>query len=320
MNIFWRSALVCLGLLGAGAAVAAAEEAVEKPIVIAHRGASGYLPEHTLEAYAMAHALGADYIEPDLVMTKDGRFVCMHDIHLKDTTNVEEVFPERKREDDKWYAADFTLEEIKQLSVHERLPFRFPEGAASFRVPTFEEMIELVQGLNKTTKRVVGIYPELKAPAWHRSQGLAMEEAFLEVAKQYGYEGKDAPVFVQCFEEATLKRMRLELGSELPQIMLIGGGKSSAALLTPEGLETIAAFAEGIGPAKSVIDENPGIVAEAHKRNLDVHPYTFRAEFPGKGYESVEEELARFFFEYGVDGVFTDFADIAVHVRTHNAP
>lgn len=320
MDTYFRLAVVFLGFAGAAACWASAGEGADKPIIIAHRGACGYLPEHTLEGYAMAYALGADYIEPDLVRTKDGRFICLHDIQLQDTTNAEELFPERKREDGKWYAADFTLEEIKQLSVHERLPFRFPEGAASFRVPTFEEMIELVQGLNKTTKRQVGIYPELKAPAWHRSEGLPVEEAFLEVTKRYGYEGKDALIFVQCFEQATLKRLRNELGSQLPQIMLVGGGASNASLVTPEGLEAIAGFAEGIGPDKTVIDENPEIVTEAHKHGLKVHPYTFRAEFPGKGYESVEAELARFFFEYGVDGAFTDFTDIGVGVRDRGAP
>jgi len=318
MNTYLRLALLCLGLVIVAVFSASAGEGAAKPIIIAHRGASGYLPEHTLEGYAMAYALGADFIEPDLVMTKDGRFICLHDIHLKDTTNVEELFPDRKREDGKWYAADFTLEEIKRLSVHERLPFRFPAGTASFRVPTFEEMIELVQGLNKTTKRQVGIYPELKSPAWHRSQGLPIEEAFLEVAKRYGYEGKDALIFVQCFEQATLKRLRKDLGSELPQIMLMGD--SSASLLTPEGLDAIAGFAEGIGPEKSVIEKNPNIVIEAHKHGLKVHPYTFRLEFPGEGYATVEEELARFFFEYRVDGLFTDFTDIGVRVRDRGAP
>src|SRR5690606_29927835 len=118
------------------------------PVVIAHRGASGYLPEHTLAAYAMGYAMGADYIEPDLVLTKDKHFICLHDIHLEATTNVEEVFPDRRRDDGKWYAADFTLAEIKTLEAQERIKGRFPQGHSPLGVPTFEEMVELVQGLN----------------------------------------------------------------------------------------------------------------------------------------------------------------------------
>jgi len=129
----------------------------------------------------MAYALGADYVEQDLALTKDGRFICVHDIHLEATTNVEEVFPDRKRPDGRWYVADFTLEEVKRLRAHERLPHRFPMGQSKFEVPTFEEAIELVQGLNKTCGRDIGIYPELKEPSWHRQAGLPMEESFLKV-------------------------------------------------------------------------------------------------------------------------------------------
>ncbi len=298
----------------------AADETANRPLVIAHRGASGYLPEHTLEAYAMAYAQGSDYLEPDLVMSKDGHFLCLHDRHLETTTNVEEVFPDRKREDGRWYAADLTLEEIKQLSVHERMDSRFPKGAASFEVATLEELIELVQGLNQTTGREVGIYPELKAPAWHRAQGLPMEEAFLEIMTRYGYEGEEALVFVQCFEAEALQRLRHELGSELPQVMLMSDNARGAQLVTPEGLDAVAEFAEGIGPNKRLVDRNPDLVRDAHARGLVVHPWTFRVEAPGDGYASMDEELAHFFFEYGVDGVFTDFPDRAVAVIQRGAP
>jgi Glycerophosphoryl diester phosphodiesterase len=197
-------------------------------IVIAHRGASGYLPEHTLEAYAMAYALGANYIEPDLVLTHESKFICLHDIHLERTTNVEEVFPDRHREDGRWYAADFTLEEIRQLNVHERcnedgtpvFPGRFPMGDSQFEVPTFTEMIELIQGLNKAMGRDVGIYPEIKEPSWHEIEGLPMEEALLNVLNQYGYEGQDAKVYVQCFEPEPLKKMRFNLTTDLPLVQL----------------------------------------------------------------------------------------------------
>ena len=136
-------------------------------------------------AYAMGYAQGADYVEQDLVLTRDGVFICLHDIHLDETTDVAAVFPGRRRGDGRWYAADLTLEEVRRLRAHERLRHRFPRDAARFAIPTFEEAIELVAGLNRTTGRRVGIYPELKAPRWHREQGLAMEESFLAVLDRH---------------------------------------------------------------------------------------------------------------------------------------
>jgi glycerophosphoryl diester phosphodiesterase len=280
-----------------------------EPIVIAHRGASGYLPEHTLPAYALAFGQGADYLEPDLVLTKDGVFICLHDIHLEATTDVEQVFPERKRADGRWYAADFTLEEIRSLRAHERLEDRFPQDAPGFVVPTFEELLEMVRGLERTTGRRVGVYPELKAPAWHRQQGLPMEERFLEVVRRHGYQGREATIFVQCFELETLERLRA-LGSELPQIMLFGGEEHDP-LATEAGLDRVARFANGIGPSKDRVVADPELVARAHARGLLVHPYTFRADRL-EGYPSFDAELARFYVELRVDGLFTDFPDLAV--------
>jgi glycerophosphoryl diester phosphodiesterase len=279
-----------------------------EPIVIAHRGASGYLPEHTLPAYALGYGQGADYLEPDLVLTKDGVFICLHDIHLEATTDVEQVFPQRKRADGRWYAADFTLEEIRRLRAHERLEDRFPQDSAGFSVPTFEELLGLVAGLNHTTGRTVGVYPELKAPAWHRQQGLPMEERFLEVVRRHGYRGRDAAIFVQCFERATLERLRA-LGSELPQVMLYGGEEHDA-LATDAGLAEVATFADAIGPAKDRLLADPNLVARAHQRGLKVHPYTFRADRL-EGYPNFEAELERFYVGLEVDGLFTDFPDLA---------
>lgn len=282
----------------------AAGEGLQNKIVVAHRGASGYLPEHTLEAYAMAYAQGADFIEPDLVRTRGGAFICLHDIHLDATTDVEEVFPGRRRADGRWYAADLTLDEVRRLRVHERLDERFPKGAARFGVPTFEEMIELVQGLNRTTGRRVGIYPELKAPAWHAREGLAMEEDFLRLVRRYGYSGPEAPIFVQSFETASLERLR-ELGSRLRHVFLIDDG----ARVTEDGLKKLAGIVNGIGPFKGQLERSPEIVEWAHRLGLAVHPYTFRADALPEGYSSFEEELARFYVELDVDGVFTDFPD-----------
>jgi len=282
-----------------------------RPVVIAHRGASGYLPEHTLAAYAYAYAAGADFIEPDLVRTSDGAFVCIHDIHLEDTTNVEDLFPLRKRADGRWYAADFSLAEVRRLTVHERLDGRFPKATSRFVVPTFEEMIELIQGLNQSTGRQVGIYPELKSSTFHAQEGLAMEEAFLEIVLAYGFErGVGTPIFVQSFDPESLERMR-ELGSTLPQILLFGGGGLVDRLGTDDGLQEVAGFADGIGPSKTLIVNDPKLVVRAHEAGLLVHPYTFRADSLGEGMSSFEEEIETFYEGYGVDGLFTDFPDRA---------
>ena len=309
-----------LALVAAGAAVSggeAASGADREALVIAHRGASGYLPEHTLAAYALGYGQGADYVEPDLVLTRDGRFICLHDIHLESTTNVEQVFPDRQREDGRWYAADFDLREIRELRVHERLRGRFPQGDSSFAVPTFEEMIELVAGLNRSTGRRVGVYPELKAPDWHRREDLPMEQAFLDVARGYSLGESGPPIFVQSFEDGALRRLR-ELGSKLPHIMLLGRFPENRKR-AQERLDEIAGFANGIGPSKTILREQSGLVAMAHERGLKVHPYTFRADDVGDGFETLEEELELFVSQYGVDGVFTDFPD-RVHAWLQAAP
>lgn len=306
-------ALVCA--LAASTVEAADEEPVDattqpSKTVIAHRGASGYLPEHTLPAYALAHGIGADYIEPDLVLTRDGHFICLHDIYLQATTNVEEVFPDRARDDGRWYAADFTLDEVRQLQAEERLGSRFPKGRSRFAVPAFTEMIELVQGLNERTGRTVGIYPELKAPEWHRAQGLPMEESLLQVLGRYGYLEQGARLFVQSFEAESLKRLRA-LGSELPQVFLMAEVAQYRSFLSAEGIAGVAGFATGIGPAKTMLERQPELVGWAHDAGLTVHPYTFRADqVPGR-YDSHEAELRRYLFDLGVDGVFTDFPDRA---------
>ncbi len=309
------AALVCgsaLSTAALGGDDGATEDAVAPParIVIAHRGASGYLPEHTLPAYALAHGMGADYIEPDLVLTRDGHLICLHDIYLQATTNVEQVFPDRAREDGRWYAADFTLEEIRRLQAEERLGNRFPRGSSRFAVPSFAEMIELVQGLNERTGRTVGIYPELKAPAWHRTEGLPMEEALLEIVERYGYRESGAPIFVQSFEEESLRRLR-ELGSELPQVFLMAEVQQYRHFLSAEGIAGIASFADGIGPAKTMLERQPELIGWARDAGLTVHPYTFRADQVPDRHDSHEAELERYLFELGVDGVFTDYPDRA---------
>lgn len=294
-------------------------------IVIGHRGAAGYLPEHTLAGYAFGYALGADYLEPDLVMTKDAHFICMHDIYLDPTTNVEQIFPDRSRSDGHWYAADFTLSEITNLTVHERCRYgdnpyfedRFPVGKSRFRVPSFKEMIELVQGLNRSIGRDVGIYVEIKRPSWHEEQGLEMEQALINVLAEYGYNNPLAPIYIQCFEARSLKKMqKLETGISL--IQLVGGGWNYASMWTEEGLDEIKSYAVGVGPSKTIIETNPEYVDWAHTRGLLVHPYTFRKDQLPAKYSSLQAEIEEFFFAYDVDGLFTDFVDVALAVLQAN--
>lgn len=298
-------------------------------IVISHRAASGYLPEHTLPAVAMAYAHGADFIEQDLAMTKDGVLIVIHDIYLDANTNVKEVFPERNREDGRYYACDFTLEEIKQLQVNERInvktgepayPTRFPVGASKFEIPTFVEEIEMIQGLNKSTGLDVGIYPELKGPAFHHENGLDIEKAFLEVVNAYGYTTRDANIFVQSFEFESLVRLR-ELGSDLPLVYLIYSANEASA----EALDRTAVYADGIGPYINMIEtpdgeavDNYSLIHLAHERGLVIHPWTFRSDDMPSVYGSFEEMVRHFFYDIGVDGLFTDFTDLAVQVVREN--
>jgi glycerophosphoryl diester phosphodiesterase len=305
-------------------------------IVIAHRGASGYLPEHTLAAKAVAHAMGADYIEQDVVLSKDGVPVVLHDIQIDTVTDVAQAFPGRARADGRFYAIDFTLDELKSLAVTERgdqagrpaFPGRFPRGASSFQIPTLAEEIELIQGLNLSTGREAGIYPEIKAPAWHRAQGQDISAIALGVLADYGYADPDDLVYLQCFDWNETQRIRGELGWRGRLVQLIGEndwreapGVDYHALRTAAGLAAIAQVAQGIGPSMHHVV--PGVdavgrpivnnlVTNAHAQGLTVHPYTFRADALPDYAANLEEVLHIFLVDAGVDGVFTDFPDRAV--------
>ena len=302
----------CLMLAGPAAA---------QPIVIAHRGASGYLPEHTLEAKAMAHAMGADFIEQDVVLTKDDVPVVMHDIYLDTISDVAARFPGRHRENGRYYALDFTLAEIKQLRASERFsdktgkqvyPNRFPKGASSFQIPTLEEELQLIEGLNKSTGRVAGIYPEIKQPKWHRGEGHDISAIVLPILTAHGYAGKKDPCILQCFEFEEVKRIRTELGWEGRLIFLMGAFKKGEKVTnekTPP-LAEIAKVADGIGPAISA--DMADVVKQAHAAGLAVHPYTLRIDDLPKWAKSADELLHLLFDEAKVDGLFTDFPDVAV--------
>jgi glycerophosphoryl diester phosphodiesterase len=325
------------------------------PLVIGHRGASGYRPEHTLASYRLAIEMGADYIEPDLVSTKDHVLVTRHENDIADTTDVA-AHPEfASRRTTKtidgtpvtgWFTEDFTLAELRTLRAKERLPDRRPANTAFdglYPVPTFQEVIDLAK------RAGVGIYPETKHPTYFDSIGLSLEEPLLATLRANGLTGPGAKVFIQSFETANLKELHAK--TRLPLVQLIdatgrpydfvvaGDPRTYADLVTPAGLAEIATYADGIGPNKDLIvprdsagklQTPTSLVRDAHRVGLVVHPWTFRREndfLPldfRQGNPASPEFLRapgdlpaelRLFFRLGVDGVFSDNADVAVATR-----
>jgi glycerophosphoryl diester phosphodiesterase len=323
-----------IAVLTVGVALAAAAGAGSRKVVVAHRGASGYLPEHTIPAIAMAHAQGADYLEQDVVLTKDAVPVVLHDIHIDTVTDVARRFPDRKRPDGRYYAIDFTLAELKQLAVSERFDprsgeavfkGRFPVGKGAFQVPTLEEELQVVQGLNRSTGREAGVYPEIKEPAWHRGEGKDISPIVLALLARYGYKTKADKVYLQCFDHDEVKRIRGPLGYQGKLIQLIessagpGNAPVFERLRTREGLAELAKVADGIGPALNDVVRPGGggfrptsLVADAHAAGLAVHPYTFRADALPTGVATFDDLLRLFLVDAGVDGLFTDHPDLAV--------
>ena len=351
----------------------------KSPLVIGHRGGgSGYLPEHTLEAYALGIELGADFVEPDLVATKDGHLIARHEPNLIATTNVSSLpqFAARKRTvmldgqlTEGFFAQDFTLAEIKTLGALQPMADRDQSFNGKFKIPTLVEIIEFVKDKAREKGRPIGIYPETKHPTYHQSIGLPLEDRLLAVLTRAGWNHRHAPVFIQSFETANLRYLRTK--TELPLIQLVDADDVNpdgtlafnkpfdkpydwvvsgrpglfSDLLTPAGLAEVKTYANGIGPWKPYLisstcklvngacsDINGDglvndadrtllppteVVANAHKLGLLVHPYTFRneprrlaANYKGN---PVNEFLT--FYELGVDGLFTDFADTAVAAR-----
>lgn len=306
-------------------------------VIIAHRGASGYLPEHTLEAKALAAGLGADALEQDVVMSRDGQLVVLHDIHLEEVTDVAERFPARARGDGRFYAIDFDWAELAQLRVWERFdpatgkpvyPGRFPGKTGSFRLHTLGEELALVRGLEKARGKTIGVYPEFKAPAWHETEGRDLGAALLAELARWGYRERTDPCRVQCFDAAALRKLRAA-GTRLRLVQLIGdnswgdGPTDFEALRTEAGLAAVAAYADGIGPwwpfCLQGEGKSPGPGAKprpgqltvwAHQLGLEVHPFTFRADdWPREWFGSYGDMVRFFQEEVGVDGVFTDHPD-----------
>lgn len=293
------------------------------PLIIAHRGASGYLPEHSRGAKALAYAMGADYLEQDVVATRDGELVVLHDLALDAVSDVRERFPGRARGDGYHYCIDFDLAELRTLSFHERAdpetgraryPARYPPGAGHFGVCTLADEIGFVEQLNRSTGRDVGIYPEIKHPGWHLEHGFDLGAAMLDLLERTGYLGPDKKIFLQCFDPPTLKAARSRAGPGLPIIQLLNSGTH----VTDALLDDVATYATGIGPSMKLLFRGldprghpllTGLAEAARARGLVVHPYTFRADDLPDGVESLEALLDVFVGRLGVDGLFTDFAD-----------
>jgi len=297
---------------------------IPKKIVIAHRGASGYLPEHTLAAKALAYGMHPDYLEQDIVLSKDNVPVVIHDIYLDDVTDVAKVFPSRKRADGKYYVIDFTYEELLKLNVTERFDTktgkavfkgRFPVGKSHFKLHSLQDEIEMIQGLNKSTGYNMGIYPEIKAPKFHRESGKDISKIVLKILSDYGYKTKKDNCILQCFDAAELKRIRTVLNSKLFLVQLTEFKKDNSKLAE------FAKYADGVGPYfKQLIkstDPKTGkivfndYVKTAHKLGMVVHAYTFRAD-QLEGLPSFNYLLDLGFNKAHLDGIFTDFSDKAV--------
>lgn len=315
--------------------------AFPSPVIIAHRGASGYRPEHTLAAYELAIEQGADFIEPDLVATRDGVLIARHENEIAETTDVaaRPEFADRRttREIDGrpvtgWFTEDFTLAEIRTLRARERLPFRDHSRDGRFLVPTFAEVLDLARRKSREGGRTIGVYPETKHPTYFRAIGLPLEEPLLRDLAAAGYRRRDAPVYIQSFEAGNLKALRE--ATDLPLIQLLedrGGpfdrpGTTYEDLVRPAGLAAIAAYADGIGPNKRLIAPvdaegrllpPTSLVRDAHAAGLLVHPWTMRSEasFLAAGYGGDPAREIIQFIELGVDGLFCDFPDIAVAAR-----
>jgi glycerophosphoryl diester phosphodiesterase len=302
-----------------------ASAAATRPLIIGHRGASGHRPEHTLESYRLAVEMGADFIEPDLVATKDGALIARHENEIGSTTDVADRFPDRKRTKKVdgesltgWFSEDFTLAEIKTLRARERLPFRSHAYDGQFQVPTFDEVLDLAQSLSRTVGRPIGVYPETKHPSYFRGIGLPLEDALLTSLDNHGWNQREAPVFIQSFEKGNLQQLRKKTRVRLVQLV----DEHPGVPLDNPGLKAIAGYADVLGVNKTLVipantdgtlREPTDLVARAHAAGLLVHVWTLRAdkEFLSPSYQGRAEAEFERFRALGVDGIFTDFPDVA---------
>lgn len=345
-----RSGLALIALWGGMGMSDAAAQTLDgaPPIIIAHRGASGERPEHTLAAYERAIDQGADYIEPDLVLTRDGVLVARHENAISGTTDVADhpEFANRRMtksidgvEVTDWFTEDFTAVELRTLRARERLPQLRAANSVydgQFAIPTFEEILELVRAAESRTGRRIGIYPETKHPSYFASIGLPHEGTLLEMLARYGYTHASDPIFIQSFEVGNLIALNTKTELQLIQLVEPDGAPVDRSdtryvdMMSDAGLAAIATYADGIGPAKDMLiargadatlGASTGLVARAHGAGLAVHPWTFRAEnyfLPANLRVGAEPQThgdlageIRAFIAEGVDGLFSDYPGIA---------
>jgi glycerophosphoryl diester phosphodiesterase len=291
--------------------VLAVPRAAEVPKqLIAHRGASGYAPEHTSAAYKLAIEQKADFVEPDLAVTKDNVLICIHDDTLERTTDIAKVFPDRfstSREGlegrgaqdgrKRWLANDFTLAEIKRLDAGGWFDPKF----AGERILTFEEMIALVRGHG-------GIYPELKSPPLYTARGVDMEKLFVAVVKKHGLDTpaslKTMPVIIQSFDEATVRRVAADLPT-IPRVFLTSRDED----VTDARLKALAKFANGMAPEKWVIARHPEMVKASHALGMTVTSWTFKKDDDRMTFPTVRAEMEHFLYTLGIDALFTNNPD-----------
>lgn len=273
-------------------------------MLIAHRGASAYAPEHTLPAYELAIAQRADFVEPDLAVSSDGQLVCLHDDTLERTTNVAMVFPERhagtmnSRGSRSWLANDFTLAELKTLDAGSWFDAKY----AGARIPSWDEMLRVVRD-----HPGVGVYPELKSPPLYTGRGVDMAKLFVDSVKRQGLDRPESlrttPMIVQSFDEPTIRRMAAELPA-IPRVFLT----AADADVTDERLKQIALYASGIAPEKNLVLRHPDMVARAHGYGLSVTSWTFRSD-DTTAFANVRDEMAHFLFDLDLDALFTNNPD-----------
>jgi len=284
------------------------EPQYRKKSLIAHRGASAYAPENTLPAYRLAVEQGADIVEQDLQVTRDGVLVCLHDQTLERTTDVEQVYPDRYREERtegdvarRWPVADFTWEEIQRLDAGSWFDAKY----AHTRIPSWQEAIDAIRGR-------AGLFPETKAPEVYGALGWDMERLVQKQLEQSGLAQPGAdprtPVIIQSFSAASLKKMARELKSRLPLVLLVGAG-DPVDPLEREQLEEVATYAAGIGPAKELIGNDPSIVGRAHEAGLSVTCWTFRMSGHAQR-DSLRHEMETYLYTHGIDALFTDNPDL----------
>jgi glycerophosphoryl diester phosphodiesterase len=314
------------------------------PIIIGHRGASGYRPEHTLAAYELAIDMGADYIEPDLVITLDNVLIARHENEISQTTDIANHPEFANRKVTKiidgisitgWFTEDFTLAEIKLLRVKERIPQLRPQNTAFdglFEIATLQEIIKLAQRKGAETGRIIGIYPETKHPTYFQSIGLPLEEPLLAILQANGYEGANAPVFIQSFEVNNLKKLATKTNLPLVQLLnangrpydfiLSGDARTYADLTAATELREIAKYARAIGINKNLVIPRSrngkllsptSLVVDAHAASLLIHVWTFRNEdyFLPLDFQGNPQGEYELFFSLGIDGVFSDNPDMA---------